>query len=428
MKELYTLKELAEILNISWQSVRKKIVDNEIKAVKIGKSYRVSVLELNNYLKKMGLNSKEIKIIDNSNTKNCVLNYENKKTYNQIINDIDDIELKLEKQSLLSNNIVINGDNLIAMKKLLKDYRGKIDLVYIDPPFGTGQDFSLYDNDTAYKDTLIKSEFLEFLRERLYLIYDLLSEEGSLYLHIDKHISHYVKIILDEVFGYKNFINEISRIKCNPKNFARKAYGNVVDSIFYYSKNRDKQIFNDITIPITEEEIDNLYPKINDEGRKYTTHPLHAPGETKNGNTGSEWRGMLPPKGRHWRYGVDVLENLYQNNLIEFSSTGNPRKIVFADEHKGKKKQDLWEYKDKGKSFISYPTEKNFDMLSYIIKNSSNKNSIVMDCFGGSGSTAINAHLSGRTFITIDQSQVSLKTMKKNFEKYKIEYNLYTFQ
>lgn len=426
MKELYTLKELAEILSISWQTVRNKIVKEEIKAVKIGKSYRVSILELNKYLKKMGLNCKEIKIIDNKNTKNCELNYKNKKSYNEIINSIPNQKLKLEKKSLTSANMLIQGDNISVMKSLLEEYSGKIDLIYIDPPFGTGQDFSLYDNDTAYKDTLIKSDFLEFLRARLYLMYELLSEEGSLYLHIDKNISHYVKIILDEIFGYKNFINEISRIKCNPKNFSRKAYGNVIDSIFYYSKNRDNQIFNNITTAITSDEIDKLYLKIDNRGRKYTTHPLHAPGETKNGNTGSEWRGMLPPKGRHWRYNVSVLEELYQNNLIEISSTGNPRKIVYVDEHKGKKKQDLWEYKDKGKSFISYPTEKNFDMLSFIIKNSSNKNSIVMDCFGGSGSTAINANLNGRRFITIDQSEVSINTIKANFNKYKIDYNLYT--
>ncbi|WP_164966723.1 MULTISPECIES: DNA methyltransferase [Aliarcobacter] len=425
MKELYTLKELSDILNISWQSTRKKIVNNEINAVKIGKSYRVSILEINKYLKKMGLNNKEIKIIDNSNTKNCVLNYANKKTYNEIKMNISPTNFKLEKSSI-SNNLLIQGDNLSIMKKLLDTHKDKIDLIYIDPPFGTGQDFSLYDNDTAYRDKLIKSDFLEFLRERLFIIYELLSEKGSLYLHIDKHISHYVKIILDEIFGYKNFINEITRIKCNPKNFDRKGYGNNTDSIFYYAKNRDKQIFNNITTPLEENEKNKLYDKILENGRRYTTHPLHAPGVTKCGDTGLEWRGMLPPKGRHWRYTIDVLENLYQNNLIEFSKTGVPRKIVFADEHKGKKKQDIWEYKDKGKSYITYPTEKNHDMLSYIIQNSSNRNSIVMDCFGGSGSTAINAHLNGRKFITIDQSKIAINTMKENFKKYGIEYRLYS--
>ncbi|MFW0742502.1 site-specific DNA-methyltransferase [Aliarcobacter butzleri] len=373
----------------------------------------------------MTVNMETIKSKNKLNTKNCILIYENKQEYNELMTNIPPCDFQLEKPSL-SNNMVIQGDNSVVMKELLKDYKGKIDLVYIDPPFGTGQNFSLYDNNTAYSDSLINSDFLEFIRKRLYLIHELLSEQGSLYLHIDKNISHYVKIILDEVFGYKNFINEITRIKCNPKNFSRKAYGNISDSIFYYSKNRDKQIFNDISISLTNEELEKLYKKTYSDGRKYTTHPLHAPGETKNGDTGSEWRGMFPPKGRHWRYGLEVLEELYQNNLIEFSSTGNPRKIVFADEHNGKKKQDIWEYKDKGKAYITYPTEKNFDMLNYIIKNSSNENSIILDCFGGSGSTAINAHLNNRTFITIDQSEISINTMKKNFEKYKIEYSLYS--
>lgn len=370
-------------------------------------------------LVKKDLNNDEINF---TKTKNCTLNYKNKQNLANLINNIKDCHLRtISCKSLLQDNLLLTGDNLVVMKKLLKKYESKIDLVYIDPPFGTGRDFKHFGN-LAYTDTVINDEFLEFLRQRIFLIHKLLSEKGSFYLHIDKQISHYVKIILDEIFGSKNFINEITRIKCNPKNFDRKAYGNITDVIFYYAKNRNKQIFNNIKKTMTEQEIAKSYSKKNKNGRAYTTHPLHAPGETINGDTGVEWMGMLPKKGRHWRHSPEFLTELQEKGLIEWSKSGNPRKIVYADEHKGKKIQDLWEFKDKGMSYVSYPTEKNHEMLQQIIKNSSNENSIVLDCFCGSGSTAINSYLLNRKFITIDISPKSINTTINNFEKNKIMY------
>ena len=133
-------------------------------------------------------------------------------------------------------NKLIWGDNKYVMSALLEKHAGKIDLIYIDPPFGTGLNFSNIENDLAYSDKLVNSEFLEFIRKRLFLLREFMSENGSIYLHIDKKIGHYVKIIMDEVFGYENFINDITRIKCNPKNFSRNAYGNYSDMILFYAK------------------------------------------------------------------------------------------------------------------------------------------------------------------------------------------------
>ena len=230
---------------------------------------------------------------------------------------------------------------------------------------------------------------------------------------------------MDEVFGESNYINEITRIKCNPKNFARKAYGNYSDTIFFYAKEKDKNIWNDITIPLDNNEIEDAFPKIDSKGRRYTTHPLHAPGVTENGPTGERWNGMLPPKGRHWRYHPDVLTKLLEDNLIEWSSTGNPRKIVYAKDHKGKKPQDIWEYKDKGAKYTTYPTEKNRDLLKFIINNSSNEDSIVLDCFAGSFSTLVEAAKLNRKFIGIDSSESSIKTGKENMKNEDIIYNYF---
>jgi adenine-specific DNA-methyltransferase len=321
-------------------------------------------------------------------------------------------------------NLLIKGENLGVMKLLLDEYQlgGKIDLVYIDPPFATNTVFrhnavrtahvshSLTDG-IAYSDTLIGAQYLEFLRERLIVIRELMSDEASIYLHIDYKIGHYVKIIMDEVFGAANFRNDITRIKCNPKNFSRKAYGNIKDLILYYTKT-DRYIWNDPQHQRSEGEIQRLFPKVDLNGRYYTTNPLHAPGETANGNTGKPWRGMLPPKGRHWRYDPKVLDELDAKGLIEWSSTGNPRKKVYADEMPYKKLQDIWEYKDPPRPI--YPTEKNLELLKTIIATSSHEQSLVFDCFSGSGGTLVAAEQLHRRWIGIDNSEVAIDiTLKR---------------
>jgi len=214
---------------------------------------------------------------------------------------------------------------------------------------------------------------------------------------------------MDEIFGEDHFINDIARIKCNPKNFPRKAYGNIKDMILFYSKT-DNYVWNESLEDYTEEEIRRLFPKIDKYGRRYTTNPLHAPGETKNGPTGQPWRGMLPPKGRHWRYPPEVLEQLDRQGLIEWSSTGNPRKKIYADEYikKKKKRQDIWKFKDP--AYPKYPTEKNLEMLKVIVKASSNPNDLVLDCFAGSGTTLVAAEQLGRRWIGADNSPLAIKT------------------
>ncbi|KAK3604814.1 hypothetical protein CHS0354_000476 [Potamilus streckersoni] len=265
----------------------------------------------------------------------------------------------------------------------------------------------------AYKDTLKGDDFIEFLRERLVLLNMLLSDIGSIYLHIDYKIGHYVKIVMDEIFGIENFRNDITRVKCNPKNFERKAYGNIKDMILFYSKS-DNMIWHEPKTTYTQADKIKLFPKRDKEGRHYTTIPLHAPGETKNGKTSQAFKGILPPSGRHWRSDVKVLEQLDNEGLIEWSDNGNPRKIIYFDEQEGKRMQDIWELKDP--QYPVYPTEKNFDLLNIIVKTSSNENSIVLDCFCGSGTTLKAAQINGRHWIGIDQSDEAIKatTTKMN--------------
>lgn len=256
-------------------------------------------------------------------------------------------------------NLLIFDDNLNAMQNLLKNkdfnhkktFKNSVDLVYIDPPFATNNIFRLgstmsasLDSKIAYKDKFNLESYLEFLYYRLVLIKELMSEKGSLYLHIDDKVGHYVKILCDEIFGREHFISDIVRIKCNPKNFKRRAYGNIKDRILFYVKS-NQYIWNEVYEEITKTDVHKRFEKQDDKGF-YTTIPLHAPGVTQNGESGQEWNGLKPPKGRHWRCSLSELDRLEKVGLIEWSKNGVPRKKVYAQDSKGKKIQDIWEFKD----------------------------------------------------------------------------------
>jgi len=348
------------------------------------------------------------------------ITYDNKKPEKDILEQTPRAVLRIVSGKGAKNKL-IQGDNLSVLKTLLNDYSGKIDLVYIDPPFATNGHFKISEDrantisssnadEIAYSDTLVGADFLEFLRERLIFLRELLSERGSIYLHTDYKIGHYVKLIMDEVFGRENFRNDITRIKCNPKNFHRKAYGNIKDLILFYSKSATPT-WNDPRVPFSKEDEERLFKKIDKNGRRYTTIPLHAPGETSNGNTSKEWKGMKPPKGRHWRTNPAILEEWDKQGLIEWSASGVPRKKIFLDEKEGKKMQDIWEFKDP--QYPQYPTEKSLDLLKFIIEASSKEGDLVLDCFAGSGTTLVAAQLLNRNWIGVDKSEQAIKVAKK---------------
>ncbi len=354
-----------------------------------------------------------------------LLHYPNKKTEKEIFDSISDVEL-IQINTADGPNMLIQANNLVALKQLITKYNlaNRIDLIYIDPPFATNNTFTITDgrastisnssNGTiAYTDTLKGYEFIEFIRERLVLLKMLLSDKGSIYLHIDYKIGHYVKIVMDEIFGIENFRNDITRIKCNPKNFARKGFGNMKDMILFYSKS-ENLIWNEPKMPYTEDDKVKLFPKIEKNGRRYTTIPLHAPGETQNGKTSKAFKGIFPPSGRHWRSDVSVLEKWDNDGLIEWSDNGNPRKKIFLDEQEGKRMQDIWDFKDP--QYPVYPTEKNRDLLDIIVRTSSDESSIVLDCFAGSGTTLKAAQKNGRQWIGIDQSNEAIKAISTKID------------
>ncbi|MDK7419255.1 site-specific DNA-methyltransferase [Bacillus paranthracis] len=326
--------------------------------------------------------------------------------FNQII-DIDGGEYKSQ---------LYFGDNLNFLKALTnnQEVAGKVKLIYIDPPYAKKAKFSSRKQEHAYDDLLSGSKFLEFLRQRLILMRELLADDGSIYVHLDETMAFPVKVIMDEVFGEQNYRNWITRKKCNPKNYTRKQYGNISDYILFYSKTKDC-IFNQPFTPWDEETAKKEYNYVEEgTGRRYKKVPIHAPG-IRNGETGKEWKGMLPPPGKHWQYTPDKLDEMDRNGEIYWSPTGNPRRKIYLENSKGIPVQDIWmDFRDAHNQNIKitgYPTEKNSDMLKQIILASSNEGDLVLDAFAGSGTTLAVAEELGRKWIGIDNSPLAIKTI-----------------
>jgi adenine-specific DNA-methyltransferase len=308
------------------------------------------------------------------------------------------------------------GDNFLALSNLLnnENIKGKVRLIYIDPPYATNSVFMSKNQKDAYTDLLTGADYIEFMRERLVLLRELLAEDGSIYVHLDGNAIFEIKLILDEIFGAKNFRNFITRKKCNSKNYTRKTYGNISDYVLFYTKS-DNYIWNRPFEEWDEDKILKEYPCVEREtGRRFKKVPIHAPG-VRNGETGKIWRGMMPPKGKHWQYTPEKLDELDAKGEIYWSPTGNPRRKVYFDLSEGIPVQDIWlDYLDAYNQNIKvtgYPTEKNLSLLHRIVETSSNKGDLVLDCFCGSGTTLLASDMLSREWIGIDNSPLAIDTV-----------------
>jgi adenine-specific DNA-methyltransferase len=313
------------------------------------------------------------------------------------------------------------GDNLAVMRQLLNDVRiaGKVRLIYIDPPYATNSVFQTRKQQDAYTDLMTGADYINFMRERLELMRRLLSDDGSIYVHLDNKMVCNIKVVMDEIFGIGNFRAMITRRKCKCKNYTRNTFGNVSDYILFYTKTPNV-VWNRQYDKWDNEKILKEYPFIEEgTGRRYKRVPVHAPG-IRNGDTGKPWRGLLPPAGKHWQYTPTRLEEMDKRGEIYWSSTGNPRRKVYLDDSSGIPVQDIWlDYLDvdnQNTQTTGYPTEKNFDMLKRIILASSNEGDLVMDCFAGSGTTLVAADKLKRNWVGVDNSEEAIKVILDRFQ------------
>ncbi|MBC3810092.1 site-specific DNA-methyltransferase [Undibacterium aquatile] len=314
-----------------------------------------------------------------------------------------------------AENIGANGfiwaDNWFGLHSLI-EAKTKAQLVYLDPPYATGYDFQSRDLEHAYNDSLGDAAYIEFMRRRLILLRELLDETGSIYVHIGHQMVSELKMVMDEIFGQRNFRNLISRKKCSSKNFTKNQYSNMNDYVLFYTKSAN-YIWNQPSQKPDPAWIAKEYTKVDEKGQ-YKLVPVHAPG-VRRGETGQAWRGMMPPPGKHWQYQPSKLDEFDAKGEIHWSKTGNPRRKVYLTEDKSIGLSDYWDqYRDAYHQSIlitGYPTEKNFDMLKMIVGASSNPGDLVIDPFCGSGSTLHAADELGRKWLGIDQSYLAAKTV-----------------
>lgn len=327
---------------------------------------------------------------------------------------------KLKTNTGIGIRQLYKGDNLNVLRRLVDDESvcGKVNLIYIDPPYNTGGAFETRDFKYAYNDSFPLADYMQFMRARLELMYKLLADTGSIYVHLDGNMVFHVKVMMDEILGMQNFKGMITRKKCKSKNFTRKTYGNISDYILFYTKTSNP-VWNRPYEQWDGEKVQKEYPFVeNGTGRRYKRVPLHAPGK-RNGATGGEWKGMLPPEGKHWQFTPEKLDEMEARGEIHWSSNGNPRRKVYLDNSKGVPVQDIWldflDVNNQNTHITGYPTEKNIDMLKRIIETSSNPGDLVLDCFAGSGTTLVAAEELGRQWIGADIGDEAIQTIERRF-------------
>jgi len=322
-------------------------------------------------------------------------NYENKFEKVSTTDDLSEIIQMHDENPQKMKNILFWEDNLKVMYHLLNHFEGKIDMIYIDPPFFSGNDYHVIIQENkknqeslAYGDTW-KNDltlYLQMLNKRIFLIYLLLKKEGLFFLHADWHASHYIRLLLDKVFGPERFVNEIIWYYYNKYSPGKKRLPRAHDNIFVYSKS-DKYTFNELRIP-----------------RKKP---------------------------------VKQLKRVMVNGVLKNAKDEN-NKVIYRIV-KDKKMDDVWKIpclQPASRHFTGYPTQKHPDLLRRIIQLGSKEGDLVADFFCGAGTTLLAAEQLNRNWIGADISNHAiyltrkrlLEFQKKNKkqEKYSPQFELYT--
>ena len=333
-------------------------------------------------------------------------------------------------------NKLIWGDNLLVMGSLLEKFAGKIDLIYIDPPFATGADFSMTAQvgesgeeiekeqsaieEKAYRDTWGRGtdSYVHMMYERLTLMKELLRETGTIYVHCDWRMNAFIRLAMNEVFGTDNFINEITwkRAHTVKGNIGQgsKYMGANTDTIFVYARS-PSYIFNNIFVPYSEEYISTFFKYAEPRtGRKYRLTSMIGPGGVAKGNPTYAVMGVT----RAWRYSESKMKDFIGKGLIVQTSPGTvPQKKQYLDEGLGVSIQSLWDdipgIGASSNQGTNYPTQKPEALLERILKASSNEGDLVADFFCGSGTTLAVAEKTGRRWIGCDLGRWGVHVTRK---------------
>jgi DNA modification methylase len=353
-------------------------------------------------------------------------------------------------------NRLYYGDNLEVLKLYIKDE--SVDLVYLDPPFNSRQDYNVLfaekdgsqsssqihafedtwewnidaqrayeqiveqggrvaDALRAFKTFLFNSDMMAYLAmmaPRLVELRRVLKETGSIYLHCDPTASHYLKILMDAVFGPQFFVNEIIWKRYGAHNDVGQGsrhFGRIHDAILFYSKSLDRG-WDQLFVPLSEEYVESTY-RGKDERGVFTTTPLTGPGGVQKGNPVFEWNGHT----RAWRYSKDTMQKLHDEGRLHYSKTGYARQKLYLEESRGVPVQDIWvdvkPLTGAHAERLGYPTQKPEALLERILKASSNEGDVVLDPFCGCGTTVQVAQRLNRQWIGIDITHLAIGLIKK---------------
>lgn len=400
-------------------------------------------------------------ILDNFVRTKRVLRYrDNDQVIERVQRGMPLYEMELKEQigkNANNNNLIIRGECLSACA-YLREKGIFVDLIYVDPPFASGADYAkkVYIRrnpkvaeaiaqaekeldieelkafeEKMYGDVWDKERYLNWMYENLMAMKSIMSDDSSIYVHLDYHIGHYVKIMMDEIFGEDNFRNEIVWQRANAHSDAKQGavhYGRMHDVIFYYAMSENTPLHMQYT-PYDQEYIDRYYNNVEEStGRRYWLDNIQGPGGASKGNPYYEVMGVT----RYWRYSKETMQKLIEEGRIVQTSPGTvPKYKRYLDEMPGKPMQDIWsDVKSLGglgslvNERVDYATQKPEALLERIIKASSNEGMLVADFFGGSGVTSAVANKLGRRFIHCDIGVNSIQTTRDRLLADKAEFDV----
>lgn len=391
---------------------------------------------------------REVELVWNGKTNevsNIVLPFQ---TIEQVDEPREEVDAKLQ-QSLFDldargrqirgwTNKLIWGDNKLVLSSLkngpLRDEiekQGGLKLIYIDPPFDVGADFSMdieigdekltkkpsILEEIAYRDTWGRGadSFVAMIYDRLLLMKDLLADDGSIYVHCDSRVNSHIRLIMDEIFGSKRLINEIHWKRTSSHNMKTSGYVRVDDTIFLYSKS-DKYTFNHQYVAYSEAQMSRY--KEDENGRLYKAENVTF--STKNPKRQFEWRGTKPPPNRSWGASLEQLEQWWSEGRILTKKDGTPRLDglkIYLEDTKGAPVTTIWDDIERigntSDERHDYPTQKPESLISRMLLASSNDGDLVADFFCGSGTTASVAEKLSRRWICADLGKFAIHTSRK---------------
>lgn len=359
-------------------------------------------------------------------------------------------------------NALYYGDNLAVLRESIANE--SVDLIYLDPPFNSSATYNVlfkapsgegsqaqieafedtwHWNETAerafdevvtgpHSDASIMLKamrsalgendmmaYLAMMAVRLIELHRVLKPTGSLYLHCDPTASHYLKVILDAVFGAPMFRNEIIWKRANAHNDPKR-FGRISDTILYYSKS-DQPIWNTQHTPYREEYYESHFKK-DEGGRWFRTVPLDAPrhGEGSQ-NLLYDWKGKLPAPSRTWAIKRETMEQYERDGLLRYTRTGTPTLLQFADDMPGVPLQNIWTdippVNPQALERLGYPTQKPVELLERIVLSSSNEGDVVLDPFCGCGTTIHAAQKLNRHWIGIDVTHLAIALVERRLKE-----------